>query len=243
MKKLLFAMLFFFPVAALAAPGGSALSLSIGGNSPGETATAMKIFLFMTLLSVGPALLLSMTAFTRIVIVLSFLRQAMGVQQSPPNQVLVGLALFLTFFVMGPVFKQVHETSLKPFFDDKITQEEAFERGSMPLKKFMFAQTRQKDLELIFNISKTEAPKDLETLSLSMLVPAFILSELKTSFEIGFLIYLPFVLIDMVVSMVLLTLGMMVLPPVVISMPFKLMLFVLVDGWDLVVGSLMGSFR
>ncbi len=220
------------------------ISLSFGsGTGPVEVASAMKIFLFMTLLSVGPAIILTMTSFTRIVIVLSFLRQAIGVQQSPPNQVLVGLALFLTIFLMSPIIKQVNEEAIKPFFADKIDQDTALANAGAPLKKFMFAQTRKKDLELMFKISKTDVPKELVDLPIAVLVPAFVLSELKTAFEIGFLIYLPFVLIDMVVSMILLTMGMMVLPPVVISMPFKLMLFVLVDGWNLVVGSLMGSFK
>ena len=205
--------------------------------------TAVKIFLFMTLLSVGPSLLLTMTSFTRIVIVLSFLRQAIGAHQSPPNQVVIGLALFMTFFIMSPVFKEVHESAIKPFLDDKITQDVAFDRASLPIKQFMFSQTHKTDIEMMLSVAKTEKPKDLSALSLSVLIPAFILSELKTAFEIGFLIYLPFVLIDMIISMVLLVMGMMVLPPVIISLPFKLMLFVLVDGWNLVAGSLMRSFQ
>ncbi len=219
------------------------LSMSLGGGSGNEVAGAMKIFLLLTLLSVGPALLLTMTSFTRIVIVLSFLRQAIGLQQSPPNQVVVGLALFLTLFLMAPVIKDVNANALQPFFQDQITQATAIDKASKPIKEFMFHQTRKPDIELLLNLSKTETPKDLEGLSMAVMVPAFILSELKTAFEIGFLIYLPFVLIDMVVSMVLLTMGMMVLPPVVISLPFKLMLFVMVDGWNLVVGSLMRSFK
>ncbi|MBF0492083.1 MAG: flagellar type III secretion system pore protein FliP [Deltaproteobacteria bacterium] len=221
-------------------PINFSLSNPAGGT---DVASAMKIFLFMTLLSIGPALLLTMTSFTRIIIVLSFLRQAIGVQQSPPNQVLVGLSLFLTFFIMNPVIQRVYQDSITPFMEGKIDQETALKKGAEPLKKFMFAQTRRSDLELLINLSKTEVPQNLESLSMAVLIPSFVLSELKTAFQIGFLIYLPFVLIDLVISMVLLVMGMMVLPPVVISMPFKLMLFVLVDGWDLIVGSLMRSFR
>lgn len=230
--------------ATAGAPGGSQMSFTLS-NATGtnDVASAMKIFLFMTLLSIGPALLLTMTSFTRIIIVLSFLRQAIGVQQSPPNQVLVGLSLFLTFFIMNPVIKTIYSDSITPFMEGKIDQETAIQRGAEPLKKFMFAQTRKTDLELLINISKTDVPQNLDSLSMAVLIPAFVLSELKTAFQIGFLIYLPFVLIDLVISMVLLVMGMMVLPPVVISMPFKLMLFVLVDGWDLIVGSLMRSFR
>ncbi len=167
----------------------------------------------------------------------------MGVAQSPPNQVIMGLSLFLTLFLMSPVIKQINENALQPFFANTIDQEAAIKEASAPLKKFMFAQTRKSDMELMIKLSKSEVPKNLEEMPMMVMIPSFILSELKTAFEIGFLIYLPFVLIDMVVSMILLTMGMMMLPPVVISMPFKLMLFVLVDGWNLVVGSLMGSFK
>lgn len=233
-----------FAQQAAPAGGGFSFSLNAGSELGGQQmASAMKIMIFMTLLSVGPALLLTMTSFTRIVIVLSFLRQAIGLQQSPPNQVVVGLALFLTIFLMTPVFHQMNDEAIGPFFENKIDYKEAFDKGSLPLKKFMFNQTRKADLELMFRLSKTTPPANLNELPLSVMMPSFILSELKTAFQIGFLIYLPFVLIDMVVSMVLLTMGMMVLPPVIISMPFKLMLFVLVDGWNLVVGSLMESFR
>lgn len=220
------------------------MSLSLGmGSGTGEVASAVKVFLFLTLLSVAPSIILTMTSFTRIVIVLSFLRQAIGVHQSPPNQVVVGLALFLSMFIMAPVFKQVQTDALSPLFANKITAEEAFNKATPPLKQFMVVQTREADLMLMLDLAKVDKPKDIAELPMSALIPAFILSELKTAFEIGFLIYLPFVLIDMVVSMVLLTMGMMVLPPVIISLPFKLMLFVLVDGWNLLVGALVRSFR
>ncbi|MBI4239303.1 MAG: flagellar type III secretion system pore protein FliP [Deltaproteobacteria bacterium] len=222
----------------------SSLNLTIGGGTgTTEVAAAMKIFLFLTILSLAPAILLTMTSFTRIVVVLSFLRQAMGVAQSPPNQVLVGLALFLSVFLMAPVLKQVHEEAVSPFMAGQMDYKAALDKASTPLKRFMFAQTRQKDIELLLELSKGERPKDLSELSMSVMMPAFVLSELKTAFEIGFLIYLPFVMIDMVVAMVLLTMGMMVLPPIIVSLPFKIMLFVLVDGWNLVVGSLLRSFK
>lgn len=233
-------LLIAVPVYAQSALPG--INLSVGGQDGTQMATAMKIFFFLTILSIGPALVLTMTSFTRIVIVLSFLRQALGVHQSPPNQVIVGLAMFLTFFLMMPVFKQVHETAVDPFLSGKIGYEATLEKATAPLKKFMFGQTRKNDLELLLSISNTEAPKTLEELSMAVMIPAFILSELKTAFEIGFIIYLPFVLIDMVVAMVLLTMGMLVLPPIIISLPFKLMLFVIVDGWNLIVGSLVRSF-
>ncbi len=220
------------------------LNISVGGaENPVGMASAMKIFIFLTLVSIGPALLLTMTSFTRIIIVLSFLRQAIGVQQSPPNQIIIGLALFLTVFSMSPIFREIYGGAVAPFLKEEITQEVAIEKATSPLKSFMFNQTRKADLELFLSISHSQAPKNLEELSLSVLVPSFIISELKTAFQMGFLIYLPFVLIDLVVSMVLLVMGMMVLPPIVISLPFKLMLFVLVDGWTLVVGSLMRSFK
>lgn len=232
-----------FAFSAQAADSLPQLSLSIGsGKGSNELAGAMKIFFFMTILSVAPAILLTMTSFTRIVIVLSFLRQAIGVHQSPPNQVVVGLSLFLTVFLMTPVIKEVQAKAVTPFLNEEIDYKTGFDRASIPIKKFMFSQTRASDIELLLSISKSEKPKDLDALSLAVMMPAFVLSELKTAFEISFLIYLPFVLIDMVVAMVLLTTGMLVLPPVIISLPFKLMLFVLVDGWNLVVGSLVRSF-
>lgn len=224
---------------------GINVSINMGsGSDSTQVSSAVKIFLFLTLLSLGPAILLTMTSFTRIVIVLSFLRQAIGAHQSPPNQVLIGLAFFLTIFLMTPVLQEINDQALTPLFENKINHEEAFDRAVTPLKGFMFKQTRKTDLELMLNISKQQArPKNLEELSLSVLMPSFILSELRTAFEIGFLLYLPFVLIDMVVAMILLTMGMLVLPPMIISLPFKLMLFVLVDGWNLIVVSLMEGFR
>lgn len=220
------------------------LSLSLGGlGANAEMAGAVKIFILLTVLSVAPAIILTMTSFTRIVVVLSFLRQALGVAQSPPNQVLVGLSLFLSIFIMMPVIKTVQQDALGPFLDDKIDYTTAMERASAPLRGFMLKHVRDKDLQLMLDLAKQPQPKTPDDVSLTIVMPAFVLSELRIAFEIGFLIYLPFVLIDMVVSMVLLTMGMMVLPPIVISLPFKLMLFVLVDGWNIVVGSLVRSFQ
>lgn len=220
------------------------MSLSFGdGSQNTEVSTAVKIFIFVTLLSVAPAILVTMTCFTRIIVVLSFVRQAIGVHQSPPNQVMIGLALFLTFFIMMPVFTEIHKTAIVPYQENKIDNAAAFKSAMAPIRKFMYSQTRERDLSLMIEIGKIEKPKSFEDITNTVLIPAYILSELKTAFEIGFLIFIPFVLIDMLISMVLLTMGMMVLPPVMISLPFKLMLFVLVDGWDLLVGSLVRSFQ
>jgi flagellar biosynthetic protein FliP len=183
-----------------------------------------------------------MTGFTRIIIVLSFIRQAIGTQQMPPNQLLIGLALFLTFFVMQPHFSELNAKAVQPFLDGKINQEQAVDAALLPMRRFMFNQTRDKDLALFINLSKSEKPKTRADVKTTVLIPAFIVSELKTAFQIGFIIYLPFLVIDMVVASVLMAMGMMMLPPVVVSMPFKIMLFVLVDGWGLLVGSMVKSF-
>jgi flagellar biosynthetic protein FliP len=220
------------------------VSLTLGGGEGREgLATAVQIILLLTVLTLAPAILLLMTSFTRLVIVFSILRQALGVQQSPPNQVIVGLSLFLTFFIMSPAFKKVNEEALKPYMDGAITQVSALSKALDPLRDFMIRNTRQKDMELFLKLSNSEAPKTRADLSTTALIPAFVTSELKTAFQIGFLIYLPFLVIDMVVASVLMSMGMMMLPPVMISLPFKLMLFVLVDGWYLLVGSLVQSFN
>ncbi len=204
--------------------------------------SAVKVLLVLTLISFVPALVLSMTSFTRLVIVFSLLRHAMGTQQAPPNQVMVGLALFLTFFVMRPVWVQVHDQSLEPYLDGTIQEQEALEKALTPFRTFMFHETRKKDLGLFVELSHTTPPRELADIPTSVLVPAFITSELKTAFEIAFLLYIPFLVIDMVVASVLMSMGMMLLPPVMISLPFKLMLFVLADGWNMVVKSLVESF-
>ena len=203
----------------------------------------VEVFLLLSFLSLLPAILVMFTSFTRIVVVLSFLRQAIGGQQIPPNQVIIGLSIFLTFFVMSPVVDSVTRDSINPFLDKKITLQQAVTAAEPALKGFMLRQTREKDIALFLNIAKTPAPATPAELPLRVVVPAFAISELKTAFEIGFLLYLPFLIIDMVVASVLLSMGMMMLPPVKISLPFKLLLFVLVDGWNLVIGTIVRSFQ
>ncbi len=211
-------------------------------KDPGKVAVVLQIFLLMTILSLAPAILIMLTSFTRIVIVLSLLRRALGTMQAPPNQVLIGLALFLTFFIMTPVWHNINQNALQPFLDDQIGQQQAFQNAAEPIRKFMFKQTREKDLALFVEIAKIERPKDVDDIPISVLIPSFIISEVKTAFQIGLLLYVPFLIIDMVVASVLLSMGMMMLPPIMISLPFKLMLFVLADGWNLLVGSLVRSF-
>jgi flagellar biosynthetic protein FliP len=241
-----FLLLLALPAPAAPAPAPLPLpSVSIGvadAGKPGEVATSVKILVLFTILSLAPAILILTTSFTRLIVVLSFLRQALGTQQTPPNQVLVGLALFLTFFLMSPVIGKINTEAFQPYLAGKISQEEAWEKGTSPLKTFMLAQTRDKDLALMINISKIPRPANSKELGMTVLTPAFVLSELRTAFQMGFLIYIPFLVIDMVVASVLTSMGMMMMPPIMISLPFKLMLFVLVDGWNLIVGSLMKSF-
>jgi flagellar biosynthetic protein FliP len=219
------------------------LSLSFAnGQKPADVVSVLRIVMMLTVLSLAPAILIMMTSFTRIVVVLSFLRQALGTQQMPPNQLIVGLALFLSFFVMAPTWKTISAGALEPYMNEKIDQRTAFERAEAPLREFMFNQTREKDLELFLSLSKEPKPKVRAEVPTYVLVPSFIISELKTAFQIGFMLYLPFLVLDMVVASVLMAMGMMMLPPIVISLPFKLLLFVLVDGWELIVGSLVKSF-
>ncbi|EMT46888.1 MULTISPECIES: flagellar type III secretion system pore protein FliP [Anoxybacillus] len=211
-------------------------------SAPENVATSVKLLLLLTVLSVAPGILIMVTSFTRIVIVLSFVRTALGTQQMPPNQVLIGLSLFLTFFIMAPTFQQINREALQPLFDEQINLEEAYERAEVPLKEFMSKHTRQKDLALFLSYAGVEQPKTVQDIPMSALVPAFAISELKTAFQIGFMLFIPFLVIDMIVASVLMSMGMMMLPPVMISLPFKILLFVLVDGWYLVVKSLLESF-
>jgi flagellar biosynthetic protein FliP len=211
-------------------------------ENPSEVVNVVKIIAILTILSLAPAILILMTSFTRIVIVLSFVRHALGTQQMPPNQVLVGLSVFLTFFIMGPAFQQMNTDAIQPYMANKISQDEALTNALAPLRKFMFNQTRDSDLALFVHLSQTDRPKTRADVSTMVLVPAFVISELKTAFQIGFIIYLPFLVIDMVAASVLMAMGMMMLPPVIISLPFKIMLFVFVDGWALLIGSLVKSF-
>ena len=203
----------------------------------------LELMLFLTVLTLLPAILIMMTCFTRIVVVLSFLRQALGTPQVPPTQVIIGLALFITFFIMSPVIDNMHVNAYTPYSNKEIGAEEALSRASVPIKEFMLKQTREKDLALFLKMSKLERPAKPMDLPLRVVVPAFSIGELKKAFEIGFLIFLPFLVIDMVVASILLSLGMMMLPPVMVSMPFKLLLFVLVDGWGLLIGSLVAGYR
>ncbi|WP_297989832.1 flagellar type III secretion system pore protein FliP [Anoxybacillus sp.] len=211
-------------------------------SAPENVATSVKLLLLLTVLSMAPGILIMVTSFTRIVIVLSFVRTALGTQQMPPNQVLIGLSLFLTFFIMAPTFQQINREALQPLFDEQINLEEAYERAEVPLKEFMSKHTRQKDLALFLSYAGVEQPKTVQDIPMSALVPAFAISELKTAFQIGFMLFIPFLVIDMIVASVLMSMGMMMLPPVMISLPFKILLFVLVDGWYLVVKSLLESF-
>lgn len=248
MKK--FSLLLFFSLILGFALEAGAQSLTLPNinigmkstDNPTEVVNAVKVILILTVLTLAPAILILMTSFTRIIIVFSFLRQAIGTQQMPPNQLLVGLALFLTFFIMGPIFTQINQNALTPYLDGKMSQDKALDTALAPLRTFMFNQTRDSDLALFVNLSKMEKPKTRADVPTPVLVPAFAISELKTAFQIGFILYLPFLVIDMVVASVLMAVGMMMLPPVVVSLPFKIMLFVLVDGWGLLIGSMVRSF-
>ncbi|MGL5765784.1 MAG: flagellar type III secretion system pore protein FliP [Sarcina sp.] len=231
----------FKNVVAIAEPSAS-VNISLG-DTPQEYGTNIKLMLVLTVLTLLPSFLVMMTCFTRIAVVLSFFKSAIGAQQSIPSQVLVGLALFTTIFVMAPVVSDINKNALEPYMESKITHQEAVEKGTAPIREFMLKETRQKDLELFVEMSKMDTTNiTKENIPLTVVVPAFIISELKTAFEIGFLIYLPFLVIDMVVASVLMSMGMFMLPPVMVSLPFKLLLFVMVDGWHLLIKSLVQSF-
>ncbi|WP_096189114.1 flagellar type III secretion system pore protein FliP [Evansella halocellulosilytica] len=217
-------------------------ALDIFSDDPENLTATVQLLLLLTVLAIAPGILILMTCFTRIVVVLSFVRSGLATQQMPPNQVLIGLALFITFFIMAPVFAEVNEEALQPLFEGEINQEEAFDAAALPMKEFMAQHTREKDLALFMGYAGLDRPESLEDIPLTSLVPAFAISELKTAFQIGFMIFIPFLVIDMVVASVLMSMGMMMLPPVMISLPFKILLFVMVDGWHLVVRSLLLSF-
>ena len=212
-------------------------------ENPQDVALSMQILFILTIISLAPSILIMLTSFTRIIIVLSFTRNALGTQQMPPNQVLIGLALFLTFFIMSPVITEINENAFTPFTNGEITQEAAIEKAEEPIRNFMFKYTREKDLALFLNLSQVKQPLAMIDIPTSALIPAFIISELKTAFEIGFFLYIPFLMIDMIVSSTLMSMGMMMLPPIMISMPFKILLFVMVDGWNLIVRSLILGFN
>ena len=231
-----------------AGPAGGGLSLpniniSIGGDQgAGGTAVTIQIPFLLAILSLAPAIIIMVTSFTRIAVILSLLRQALGTPQVPPNQVLISLSLFLTFFIMSPVWNKINNDALQPLMMNQIPQTVAFEKAVVPLREFMLKQVREKDLSLFIDMAKIEEPKDVSEVPTHVIIPAFMISELKTAFQIGFLLYIPFLVLDMVVASVLMSMGMLMLPPIIISLPFKLMLFVLVDGWYLIVGSIVRSF-
>jgi flagellar biosynthetic protein FliP len=241
-----------FAVPALAqstAPANGAIPIprvNIGvspATKPSDVALSLQILLLLTVVTLAPTLLVLLTSFTRIVIVLSFVRTALATQQVPPTQVLVGLALLLTFFVMHPVIEDINKTALQPYLANKISQPVALERAAKPLRAFMFKQTREKDIALFYSFTKEPRPASQDDVPTYVLVPAFVISELKTAFQIGFAIYIPFIIIDMVVASVLLSMGMMMIPPVIISLPFKILIFLLVDGWNLTVAALFASYQ
>jgi len=242
---IIFILFIFFSSEAFAEPEISLFgnAIEIDGDNPSDYVSSIQLLLLLTVLTLAPSILIMMTSFTRIVIVLSFIRNAIGTQQIPPNQVLVGLALFLTFFIMQPVGSQINQQAIQPYLNGNITQEEAIEKGIEPIREFMFKQTKEKDLALFLNIAKIDDVEELEDIPTRVLIPAFIISELKTAFQIGFVIFVPFLIIDMVVSSILMSMGMMMLPPVMISLPFKILLFILVDGWGLIIGQLIKSFK
>ena len=220
------------------------INLGVGqAKNPRDVVGALQILLLLTVLALAPTLLVMVTSFTRIIVVLSFVRTALGTQQVPPNQVLIGLALLLTFFVMNPVIKDVNKNAVQPYLKNQISQSAALDRAATPLRAFMFKQTREKDIQLFYSISKEPRPAKQSDVPTYLLVPAFVISELKTAFEIGFAIYIPFIVIDMVVASILLSMGMMMIPPVIISLPFKILIFLLVDGWNLTVAALFQSFK
>ena len=241
-------IMMFCTINAYAAPSTTdlpQLNISLGDKSgtPQDYVSSIKILIFFTIISLLPSIVIMMTSFTRIVVVFSFLKSAMGVQQAVPNQILTGLAIFLTLFIMAPVYNQINTNGIQPYLENKITQEQAMEESSKPLKAFMLKQTREKDLELFVEIGKVDTDNlTKENVSFVTLIPAFAISELKTAFQIGFLIYLPFLVIDMVISSILMAMGMFMLPPTMVSLPFKLIIFVMVDGWYLLTQSLVKSF-
>ncbi|QXI37065.1 flagellar type III secretion system pore protein FliP [Pseudomonas xantholysinigenes] len=237
------ALLLAAPLALAADPLSiPAITLSSGADGQQEYSVSLQILLIMTALSFIPAFVILMTSFTRIIIVFSILRQALGLQQTPSNQVLTGMALFLTMFIMAPVFDRVNKDALQPYLAEQLTAQQAIDKAQGPLKEFMLTQTRQSDLDMFVRLSKRTDIAGPEQVPLTILVPAFVTSELKTAFQIGFMIFIPFLIIDMVVASVLMAMGMMMLSPLIISLPFKIMLFVLVDGWALIMGTLAGSF-
>ncbi len=241
-NKLLALILLLLPSSAFAADSVKIMDLLGIGDAGDVNMKIIQIILAVTILSLAPAILVMVTSFTRIVIVLSFIRSAIGLQQTPPNQVIISLALFLTMFIMTPTFEEAYDTALKPMIEDKITQEEGIIKAIEPFKKFMVRNTRSKDIELFIGIAKIEAGTDFMKLPIQVIIPSFMISELRKAFEIGFLLFLPFLIIDIVVASVLMAMGMMMMPPVMLSLPFKIIFFVIIEGWYILAGSLVKSF-
>ena len=226
------------------AQGLPRISIAVDESSkPEDVAVTLEIIFLLTILTLAPALLIMLTSFTRIVVVLSFLRMAIGTQSIPPTQLIVGLSLFLTLFVMGPTFEKIYDEAIVPYLDEQLDHQEALDLGMAPIRNFMLRNTRQKDLALMVKLSRSPRPASPEEITNRVLIPSFVISELKTAFQIGFILFIPFIIIDMVVSSTLLSMGMMMLPPVTVSLPFKILLFVLVDGWHLIVESIVTSFK
>ena len=219
------------------------IGIDIGtADSPEDVSVTLQLLLLLTVLSLAPSILIMTTSYLRIIIVFQFLKNAMGTMQMPPNQLLAGIALFLTFFVMGPTWNKVNTDALQPYLDGKLSMEEAYDKGITPVREFMFKHTRTEDMELFMSFMEVDRPKSREELPTYVLVPAFVISELRAGFIIGFFLFIPFLMIDMIVSSILMSMGMMMLPPMMVSLPFKILLFVLVDGWNLIVGSIVRSF-
>ena len=243
-RKAILILLLMLAVGILSAQALPRITLGVDATEdPQDVAVSLQILLLITILSVAPSILILMTSFTRIAVVLGMVRKAVGTQSAPSNQIIVALALFLTFFIMAPVFKDINDTALQPYLRGEIGHQEAFKQGVKPLRTFMLKQTREKDLALMVNNARMEKPENADDLPLHVIVPAFAISELRLAFQMGFLLYLPFLMIDMIIASILMSMGMMMLPPVLISAPFKILLFVMVDGWFLVIQSLVISFN
>ena len=239
-----FLLLIFFSNVADAAPLIPSVNVEVGtAENPQEVSSTLQIMALLTILTIVPGILLMTTSFVRIVVIIGFLRNALATQNVPPNQVVLGLAMFLTFYIMSPYWSQANDNGIQPYLNGQISQEEALEITLAPMREFMFRQTRESDLALFVNLSDSERPETQDDVSTFVLIPAFMISELKTGFQIGFMIYIPFIVIDMIVATTLMSMGMMMLPPVMISLPFKILLFVMVDGWHLLINSIITSFR
>lgn len=239
-------MIIFISAQTFAEPKISVLGKTVSldnASNPQDYVFSLQLLILLTVLTMAPSILIMVTSFTRILIVLSFIRSALGLQQTPPNHVIIGLSMFLTFFIMNPVITDINTNSIEPFMKEEISQEQAIDRASEPIKEFMFRQTRDKDLGLFLSMKGMNDVSDIKEIPGHVLVPAFIISELKTAFQIGFIIFIPFLVIDMVVASTLMAMGMMMLPPVIISLPFKILLFILVDGWNLIIKSIVIGFK